>query len=337
MVLYPKHLFKLTTLFCLTSFLAISTNAMSNSRSLDDDLALFLEWFTGEFDNNEQVWQQGVDGVAKEDQHEHIHHIFLPVSAPEIGEKTFFVKQYQDGDYNNVYRQRLYSFTADEKENAIRLAIYTFKDEEKYSTTDKNTDLISRINKDELKNTPGCDVFWSLQDDGDEDYFLGVMKDKACFYYSTRMEKNIYISDTLKLTPSEIWIGDKAFDEEGNKIFGRDEQHKNRKVRHFKGWAAIKNSELDPDAENPDDYTFIAGLRWHNEGGKAPLITKEGVDTGYTVELARLTYQNTGVAILKLGLIENETGKTAKYIWANPDAKQIGMNLRWIQVGATEE
>ena len=317
--------------------LFLSLSSIVHASSLQDDFSLFLEWFTGEFDNNEQVWQQGVDGIPEEDRHEHIHHIFLPVSAPDIGEHTFFIKQYMDGDYHNVYRQRLYNFTLDQREQAIRLAIYTFKDEQKYRATDKNPELIAGITEDELTNRPGCDVFWSLQQGDEEDYFLGTMKEKACFYYSTRMEKNIYITDTLKLTPSEIWIGDKAHDEDGNKIFGRDEQHKNRKVRYFKGWAAIKQSVIDPDAEDPDKYLFISGLRWHNEGGKAALITKEGIDTGYTAELAQLTYQNTRVSILKLGLIENETGKTVKYIWANPDARQLGMNLRWIQVGATQE
>ena len=40
----------------------------------------------------------------------------------------------------------------------------------------------------------------------------------------------------------------------------------------------------------------------HNEGQIIPLITEEGIDTGYSVELARLTYQNTKTEILKLAL-----------------------------------
>ena len=319
----------------LSFFLAFSPIAAA--RPLEDQLDLFLEWFTGEFDNNEQVWQQGVDGVPEGQRHEHVHHIFFPVTASNIGRHTFFVKQYRDGDYDNVYRQRLYNFMVDESEDFIRLAIYTFNDEEKYRTADTAPELIAGIAREELRNTPGCDVFWSLQNADENHYFIGKMKEKACFYYSERMQKNIYVSDTLKLTSSEIWISDKAFDEDGNKMFGRDEQHKNRKVRYFKGWAGIKNSAVNPDAEKPDEYVFFPELRLHSEGGKLPLITPEGVDTGYTIELARLTYQNTGVAILKLGLIDNETGKTAKYIWANPDATQIGMNLRWAQVGLTEE
>ena len=31
--------------------------------NLDEQLDLFLEWFPGEYDNNEQVWQQMQDGL----------------------------------------------------------------------------------------------------------------------------------------------------------------------------------------------------------------------------------------------------------------------------------
>ena len=151
------------------------------------------------------------------------------------------------------------------------------------------------------------------------------------------MGKNIYITDTLKLTEEEIWIGDKAYDEAGNKIFGRDEQHKNRKVRYFKGWAGIRNDRIDPDSDKPDEMAFFADLRLHNEGQILPLVMKDGAPSGYSIELARLTYQNTKVAVLKLALIEDATGKTFTYTWTNPGAERIGINLRWMQVGLTVE
>jgi len=296
-------------------------------------LQLFHEWFAGEFDNNEQVWQQATDGMAEEDRHEHIHHLFVPVKAPGVGGQTYFVKQYMGGDYENVYRQRLYDVTWDMDEQAIRLAIYSFNDEQKYRYADKDASTLEQVKKDELRNMPGCDVFWTLKGD----HFLGEMKPNACFYYSKRLGKNIYITDTLKLNSEMIWIGDKAFDEEGNKIFGRDEHHANRKVRYFKGWAGVRADRVGVKTEDPDETLFVRGIRLHNEGQKYPLVTKDGVETGYTIELARLTYQNTKVAVLKLGLIEEATGKTFTYTWTNPGADMIGINLRWMQVGLTAE
>jgi len=309
----------------------IPETSSSISTSLTKEAELFHQWFAGEFDNNEQVWQQGVDEIPENDQHEHIHHIFLPVNAPAIGENTYFVKQYMDNDPDKIYRMRLYDFTEDQPSNSIKLTIYTFLDEDKYVSSDTNPELLTNLSSAELTTSTGCEVYWRLKDG---DYFEGTMIDKACFFYSDRSKKNIYITDTLKLSNSEIWIGDKAFDENGNKIFGREEQHKNRKVSYYKGWASYIPSKVI-EGSTDDEWAFIPIRNLHNEGDKVKLIDKEGVDTGYSIELSKLTYQNTRTAILKLGLIDNATDKTITYIWADTEAPRIGMNLRWMQVGLT--
>ena len=216
----------------LLALLAAPSVAAGADASLLQDFDRFLQWFEGEWDNNEQVWQQGVNEVPEEDRHEHIHHIFKPVDAPNIGKHTFFVRQYMDGDYENVYRQRLYNFFIDGEENAVRLQIFSFHDEARYRNSDQDPSVIAGITKDEVRNMPGCDVFWRYKGD----HFVGEMKEKACFFFSERMGKNIYITDTLKLTDSEIWIADTAYDEDGNHVFGREEHHKNRKVRYFTGF-----------------------------------------------------------------------------------------------------
>lgn len=308
----------------------VETSGQQVERSLAQDFVLFQEWFQGEYDNHEQVWQQKVNGIEEKDLHEHIHHIFMPVAAPQVGEKTYFVKQYMDGDYENVYRQRLYQFSLDEAEDAIKLVIYSFKDEKKYRYADRNPELLSALSPEEVKNTAGCEVYWRHNGS----YFDGYMKDKACHFFSSRSNKTIYITDTLRLTDSEIWIGDKAFDDEGNKVFGRDEQHKNRKVRYFNGWMGLKRQTIDPSAAE-DDWVFMKDVRIHNEGQTLPITDKDGNKTGYSVQLAQLTYQNTTQPILKLGLIEDKTGKTVTYIWSNTEANRIGMNLRWMQAGFT--
>ncbi len=295
------------------------------------DLEHFLGWFDGEYDNNEQVWQQGEDGVAPEDRHEHIHHIFMPAPAPAIGEHTWFIKQTRGRDYENVYRQRLYSFSVNEDRGAIELAIHSFNDEEKYRYADRDPSLLADLAPADLRNVPGCNVYWRF----DEDHYVGEMDEGACFYYSEAMGQNVYITDTLRLTADEIHIGDKAWDEDGNLLFGRDEPHRNRKVRHFDGWGAVRRDAFAPDSANPDEMLLVPDLRLHNEGQILPLVTAEGDATGYSVELARLTYQNTRVAILKLGILDSETGETVAYSWANPGAGRIGINLGWLQVGLT--
>ena len=106
-----------------------------------------------------------------------------------------------------------------------------------------------------------------------------------------------------------------------------------RRVTYYSGWIALSKSSIDETAAE-DDYVFLSGIRAHDEGSITPILD-EGEPTGYAVELARLTYQNTKVAVLKLGIIEEATGKTLAYAWANPGAGLIGINLRWVQSGFT--
>jgi hypothetical protein len=327
------HLAKVLIATVLLAIFAIPSSAIAHGEALtkQQNFERFLSWFAGEYDNHEQVWQQEVDEVPEKERHENIHHIFLPVEAPGVGDNTFFIRQYQDGNYEEVYRQRLYNFRLDEETGKIRLQIFKFSDEVKYRDTDQDPSIIKSLMADEVSNMPGCDVFWSYKDG----VYVGEMVPKACFFFSKRSNGNIYITDTLYLSETNITINDEGFNEAGDRIFGRDVAHDNRKVSYFKGWAAIRKNLID-DTADEEEMVFFSDLRIHNEGQIVPLVTKEGVETGYSIQLARLTYQNTNTAILKLGLIDKE-GKTFTYIWANPAAKRIGINLRWMQVGLTGE
>ena len=50
--------------------------------------------------------------------------------------------------------------------------------------------------------------------------FIGSMPTGACRVESKRSGKTIIIDDYLKLSENEIWIMDKAVDEDGNYIYG---------------------------------------------------------------------------------------------------------------------
>lgn len=310
--------------------LLLATAVPAAAMSPDEEFALFLDWFEGEYDNHEQVWQQETDEVEEKQRLEHIHHRFVPVDAPALGEHVFFVLQTMDDDLDKVYRQRVYSFSQDTKEKAIKLVIYRMADEAKYVGSWKQPELVKNLTMDDVSTTAGCEVFWRHNGE----FFDGYMKDKACHFYSKRSGKEIYITDNLRLTEEEIWIADKATDLEGNYIFGNEIPHKNRKVRKYKAWMAVKKSTVDPSYEG-DDMFFNSDVIFHNEGQTSPILDDDGKPTGYSIQLARLTYQNTKTAILKLGVIEDKSGDTLVYTWAATDSSRIGVNLRWLQAGMT--
>ena len=195
-----------------------------------------------------------------------------------------------------------------------------------------NRERFAELTRAELNAMPGCEVFWRYTGE----YFAGYMREKTCNFVSERSGRRIYVTDDLRLTPTEIWIRDEAFDEDGARVFGHPERihHKNRKVRYFSGWGIVRPGGPGADAEG-DDWFAIRDVVMHNEGQIVRIPDETGAPSGYSFQLERLTYQATRIAVLKLGLIEDATGHTFAYTWANPDAERIGINLRWIQVGLT--
>lgn len=304
-------------------------------------LPQFLNWFGGEWNNHEQVWLQKGDTAnlvdAKPvDPIAHTHHIFAPVEAPKIGEHMFYIQQNMDADPAKIYRQRLYRISVDDVENAIKLEIFSYLDEKAFVNAHLKPEMFKDLELTGLKANPGCDVYWRYQEAEKE--FIGTMKPGACNFFSQRSQKKIIISDTLKLSESEIWINDQARDEQGGYVFGSKTNTpvKNRKVRYYTGWAVLNRAGKDAKPEDKK-YSNRRDLITHNEGAYLPVLWDDGTPSPYAVQLAQLTYQNTKTAILKLALVDAVTKKSVMYIWGNTDATRLGMNLTWFQVGLTQK
>jgi hypothetical protein len=308
---------------------------------MDANFERFLSWFGGEWNNHEQVWQQDIDAKSRpdgkpEDPIAHTHHVFAPITAPKLGKHLFYVQQSMEGAPAKIYRQRVYSMSIDAAEDAIKLEIFSLPDDKAFVNAHLKPELFNALEPGALKAIAGCEVYWRYQPALKE--FVGTMKANACSFVSSRLGKRIIITDTLKLSESEIWINDQARDEQGGYVFGSKTNTpvKNRKVRYFTGWAYMNKA-----GKNAGDADKTFGgrrdLLLHNEGQILPVLWDDGSASPYQLQLARLTYQNTKNPILKLSLIEVATQKTVAYVWANPDAKLVGMNLGWAQVGVTQK
>ncbi len=230
----------------------------------------FVELLAGEYNNNEQVWQQGLDG------------------APESVRRHWRFRE--DGD------ARL-DLSIGQGQAAPDAPAWTFA-----FATERQGWVA------EVSGASRCRYAWRKRPTG----FEGEALDGGCAGLPRRMSVD------------EDWL---------EAVWPEGEAERARRVRHYRGWVALKRSHLDPEAAD-DDYVFVPDAGWHDEGCLLPVLD-DGRPTGYAVELARLTYQNTRTSILKLGVIELATGDALSYAWAEPGADRIGINLRWIQAGLT--
>jgi hypothetical protein len=322
-----------------TRALAAATQADMARLVLDKDMATFLQWFPGRYDNDAQVFFQDDLKVPKENQHERIHSIFTPVSLPAFGPNAFYVQQYLDGDPAKIYRQRIYTFEADYAQNAVRLRIFTPKPGVAARIVDAHKDpkKLSLVAPADFTNTPGCDVFWRLQ----ENQFLGTMKPGACRITSSRDGRTIVITDSLVLTDSAIWINDQAVDEAGAYVFGNKANvpHKLDKVRPFQCWVSVlrgvKHGESGEGA--PPSQWFFQRDRWiHDRDGRLDIVTDETPARKFYIRLKRVAWP-WGAARPSMTLYVHEDGnpRALSYAWGGYDADRIGINTRWMQASCT--
>lgn len=314
--------FYLSFFFLLASFYL---QAQKNKpTALKNDMQQMLLFFEGEFDNFQQVYKEKEDKAK--DVHEHIHSVFKRVSFSLLGNDVFYVIQYMDGDTAKIYRQRIYSFTEDKTENAIRLDIYTFKTDSLFYNSNVHPEKLAAITLADIKPVEGCYVFWKR--DGEK--FVGYMPPNACHFVSKRSGKTIYATDSLMLSRDEIWIRDEAFDSSGTRIYGREDKvhHKLKRCHFYKGWILLEKAGLK------DEYHSMRNLVWHDQGKRQRLYLEDDKPTKYEVELAAVVY-GKDLEVLKIALYEVGVSKAIMYSWASPGSKNIGINLRWIQTGLT--
>lgn len=112
-------------------------------------------------------------------------------------------------------------------------------------------------------------------------------------------------------------------------------------VRHanpFTCWMSIKKSAAKPDGS--DDFTYAGKLATFDQGGR---VASGGGDSGAPPAIFRLRQviwpaPSTNKPSLVLYVLRpEEPDKAVSYSWADPSAKLIGINLRWVQGSCTRE
>jgi hypothetical protein len=316
--------FFIAFVFLCVHFLTNAQNKKNTSK-LEKDLMEFTALFEGEFDNFQQVYKEREDKVKEV--HEHIHSIFKKIDFVELGKNVFYVLQYMDGDSTKIYRQRIYNFIEDVKENALRLDIYTFKVDSLFYYSNWHAEKITAITIQDIKPVEGCAVYWKKIGEN----FVGYMPPKQCHFVSKRSGKTIYATDSLLLNKNEIWIRDEAFDSTGARVYGRADKvhHKLKRCTFYTGWIILQKAGFE------NEYHSMRNLQWHDQGKRQRLYTEDGKATKYEVELANVVY-GKDTEVLKLAIYEVGVSKAVMYTWTSPLADRVGINLRWIQTGLTK-
>jgi hypothetical protein len=108
-----------------------------------------------------------------------------------------------------------------------------------------------------------------------------------------------------------------------------------RRARAVKCWAAIPKA--NPKADGSTDWHFVRDLALHDQGGR---VAAGGGDTGTKPLILRMRNVVWAQGPNRPSLVlyvhtPDDTERAASYSWADPEAKRIGINLRWMQASCT--
>ncbi|GAB0492283.1 hypothetical protein MMPV_003545 [Pyropia vietnamensis] len=125
------------------------------------NMAEFLGWFAGDFDNYEQVLEERAAGLFPREGggHEHIHCTLTP-----LGDGWLFAKYYFNGDPSVVFRSRLYRVTpvAGSPVGLLEMRIYRLFAEAEAALRAAAYDVrgLSFTDADVYDWLQGCEVYW---------------------------------------------------------------------------------------------------------------------------------------------------------------------------------
>ncbi|MEY4269391.1 MAG: hypothetical protein RLZZ58_607 [Pseudomonadota bacterium] len=111
-----------------------------------------------------------------------------------------------------------------------------------------------------------------------------------------------------------------------------------RPSRSFTCWMSVKKDV--PKADGSEDWDFVRGLKTHDQGGRT---RAGGGDSGAPEAIIRLRNviwpaPTTNRPSLVIYVFRPEDpNRAVSYSWADPDAKRIGINLRWMQASCTRD
>ncbi|CAM3164436.1 hypothetical protein SPAN111604_07805 [Sphingomonas antarctica] len=111
-----------------------------------------------------------------------------------------------------------------------------------------------------------------------------------------------------------------------------------RRARPVTCWASIKKDT--PKADGSEDWYFVKDVHLHDQGGRA--LVGDGVPgvKPVVLRLRDVTWTGSARSSNRPSLVlyihtPDQPDHAVSYVWADPGAARLGVNLRWMQASCT--
>lgn len=170
-----------------------------------------------------------------------------------------------------------------------------------------------------------CQIHWARS----SGQFKGTATGEACPLIFTRPADGGDLKVTLTLSEQEFWVQSAR----GDALV----EARMRRARPFECWTAIlRGAEHGDSGEGMNDWDFRRGVKLHDQGGVAELLTDEETPRRIRFKLRDVDWPyGTNRPSLTMYVHEGESDRAVSYTWTEAGAERIGINLRWIQASCT--
>jgi hypothetical protein len=314
--------YALTALMVLTLLPTVAPAQAPPPADLKAQLSLLLSWWSGHYDNHEQIVRQSGGGLSRPvlAPVHRLHSHYQRVSLPALGDNVLYLEEYRDNDPANIARIRFYRLSIDETQRAIRVKLYAPLDSNALRGAWREPERLTKITLEQLRAfRDQCDVL--LHFVGNQ--FSGGMQPRAC-----DVEKREWFEYQLAIGPNFHWVRDRRRHLRDDRVTWEMAPGSNyawfeqTKARWFR---CEVNHSANGDMTQTKPLTKI---ELHDQGGEADIAWPDGRTLTFTIHTRAFTSPSERVFPL---FRIHEKGQTVPiaYAYAVDDAERFGINLGW--------
>lgn len=260
-----------------------------------EELAVLL---AGEYNNHTQRWQ-----ATRAEEPEPAALSVVIQRLPDIaatGVAALMYRQYGDG--GELYREA--RLLLENTPEGVRQEVQARRD-------------------GDWRTLEGCRVYWRRSESG----FQGETRGDGCRFGQRDGGEVVVFQRRWRATPDRLEL-----EETTRRLDGTETRpYHFARLRYFTGWAGVL--ARGPASESDEDWRVDRDLRLHDGGDSARIAGAGPGPSPYAVRLERLVWPRSGISMLRLSVIEAESGALIAYSWAEPGSSRIGINLGWLQAG----
>ena len=111
-----------------------------------------------------------------------------------------------------------------------------------------------------------------------------------------------------------------------------------RRGRPVTCWASIKKDQPKPDGS--EDWFFVKDVHLHDQGGRVLVGGGVAGVKPVVLRMRNVTWSGSGRSSNRPSLVlyihtPDQPDHAVSYVWADPGAARLGVNLRWMQTSCT--